>query len=38
MLHIIIITMLIGAYAAMQLQDYVDEKNYENRNVKTRTM
>ena len=35
---IIIISMLIGGYAAMQLQDYVDEKNYENRNVSTRTM
>lgn len=35
---IIIISMLIGGYAAMQLQDYIDEKNYENRNVNTRTM
>lgn len=38
MLHVIIITMLIGSYALMQLQDYVDDKNYRNRNIGTRTM
>lgn len=38
MTTIIIIAMLIGSYAVMQLQDYIDDKNYRDRNISTRTM
>ena len=36
-MYIIIIAMLIGAYAAMELQEAIDDKNYRNKNIATRT-